>query len=505
MPPKPLFVVQTIGKPKAAGPEWGGVVSALAKLGANPILVNALDGTTEYALIGHLDYTQPAVESSTAYDHGPLGDPHYPAARLVGSLARARNYRLEPTVSSTPTSARPDGLVNLDLIELAYQQPRAFPSLVASSERPATEAEGAAAESFICRKLDLCKPVNGCPSVRACYWQKLGGTTWTSVRSDLGELAYPGKGSGFEDFTFKAVKGQLTIEISALQKVKDYFAKLQDPLDKSVGQSFVDVSAISQKVVDSLKRPAVSNTTSWALGLVGKAVAVGGFLGPPFSGAAAGLSAVFGLAAYVSNETGRPILGSEVKAEAARLGAEMVHRIDQTRQVNYGLARLVASDYGKLMDLSVHATGDWEPSDNPENVAVPLRTGTRQWFYEALVPTAYPYLIRANNNARNVHCVMNGGDRVGWPNQPDSAQAWVTVGYDDIGNPIRNMFFFARGLGGANSPPDSLAGEMFKSRNEGGLGIEKLSFFTPRVFNGKVAHAVNTGGKCELGGMPVED
>jgi hypothetical protein len=59
---------------------------------------------------------------------------------------------------------------------------------------------------------------------------------------------------------------------------------------------------------------------------------------------------------------------------------------------------------------------------------------------------------------------------------------WVTVGYDGNGNPIKGMYFFARGVGHSSSPPASLGDEIFKPRRNGGLEMEKFAFLTPQVF-----------------------
>ena len=77
------------------------------------------------------------------------------------------------------------------------------------------------------------------------------------------------------------------------------------------------------------------------------------------------------------------------------------------------------------------------------------------------MPTAYPYLIRGNtNNARNMDCMITDNRRA-WPNQPDDAQMYWPVGYDGAGNPINNIFFFTRGMGGAMSPPGGIGERMF--------------------------------------------
>ena len=82
----------------------------------------------------------------------------------------------------------------------------------------------------------------------------------------------------------------------------------------------------------------------------------------------------------------------------------------------------------------------------------------------------------------------------------------ATVGYDDNGSPINGIFYFTTGIGGGSSPPAQLTDEMFRPRSgpNPGLGIEKLQFFTPRIFNGKIAHAINGTFRCALGWLPAK-
>ena len=70
------------------------------------------------------------------------------------------------------------------------------------------------------------------------------------------------------------------------------------------------------------------------------------------------------------------------------------------------------------------------------------------------------------------------------------------------GSPQMAAFFFAKGIGKDASPPKSLGDEMFRPRGQDGLGVEKMSFFTPRLFNGKIAHAANGTWGCKAAWLP---
>jgi hypothetical protein len=496
-PGGPVVLVQTIGKPKAAGPEWAGIVSQLTKLGANPQLVNALNGSKEYALVGRLGAQAPPAESSTAYDVGPYPAPNLPPAHLIGVLSRGRTSNFVPNVYSTPPTNRPEGLVNIGLMKVAYQAPRAWPDLAPGAPR----AEADAAAKSICESLNFCQKVDSCASVRECFWKKYN-SDWTSKAAKFADINFV-DGKGFTKDTFEAVKKELRTETGEVAEIHTWLAKLMAPVEQSSGSSYVDLQGIGDKVWNSVQPPPIDNRPSWILGLIGKAVSLGGFAPPPVSSAAAGLSAAFGLASYLSNKSGQPILGTEIKVRTNELAKEIYGRVQLAREASTALGMLIVSDYGKLTDTYPHIDSDWSAPD-AARADEALSTGAKQWFYETLIPTAYPYLIRAQGSF-NARANLNCGGGTSWPNQPDVDQMNATTGYDNNGNPITSVFFFTRGRGGGSSPPASLGDEMFRPRgvDNPGVGLEKLNFFTARVFNNEIQHAIPNTPACSVGFLPT--
>lgn len=498
-PGGPLVFVQSIGKPKAAGPEWAQVIAQLHRIGANANLLNALDGTTTYAAVGTIRSSAAPAESSDAYDHGPYGDPQYPPAHLTGIVARGRDSRMIPTISGTPTPNAPDGGINSALIATAWQPATSFPQLAPG----ASESERNAVSDYVCKAVGFCQPANSCPEIRACYWQRYS-ADWGQKLTVLTGLNYPGGSPGFTQAQFDSVKTELEKEFAAVRNVQSYIDRLQRPFEKSGSRSYVDLQQISNDIYNGLQQPAATSKTESVLSLISKVLKLGNFAGPPASAVALGISAAFEIGAFFSKDKGgAPVLGENVRVKADQLGKEVFQRIDAANQQLDQIGLLFVSDYGKLTSASAQIDGAWALPPSDASAINQLTTGSKQWFYTALVPTAYPYLIRGNaNNARALDCMID--DRRAWPNQPDDAQMYATVGYDNSGNPIRNIFFFARGLGGAMSPPGGLGEKMFAPLvgPTTGLGIEKLSFFDPRIF-GSVAHAVN-GEKigCRVGWLP---
>jgi hypothetical protein len=55
------------------------------------------------------------------------------------------------------------------------------------------------------------------------------------------------------------------------------------------------------------------------------------------------------------------------------------------------------------------------------------------------------------------------------------------------------------------SPKSSIGDEMFRPRSGAnpGLGIQKLNFFSPRVFGGKIYQAIANTSYCGLKWMPL--
>lgn len=484
----PIVLVQSVGKVKAAGPEWQRVVDELARAGANPLYVNALDGTSQYALVGRVKSSQPPVEASTASARDPR--PTYPPARLVGILARDRSSTFGPSIGSIPAQAIPDRSINIELTQLAYQTPRPWPAINAD------------AENYICKQLGFCQAASSCPDLRSCYWQKYR-QHWDTISAQLNNnVSYPAESHPpFSEDDFTKAKKELIKEMLDVSIVTEYIDDLQKPFLKVEGRTQIDLEKIGKDIYESVQPPPDKETGISGLGIVGKALLLGTFAGPKVSPFTSGLSAAFGLAAYLSNSKGQPILGAEIKTKADALRTELPDRFDLASQELLAIRLLIVSDWGKLEDAERHIKSNWGLEDTAPESA--LRTASQQQFYESLIPVAYPDLIQGNVD-RPVG-LYSGGDAQSffcWPGQPDDAQVSATAGYDASGNAIKNRFFFTRGWGWTSPPTDRVFDGLFKPRNQGGLGVEKLSFFTPRIFGGVLFRATNGVSACGVGFLP---
>jgi hypothetical protein len=181
----------------------------------------------------------------------------------------------------------------------------------------------------------------------------------------------------------------------------------------------------------------------------------------------------------------------------------MLTRFTAARKALTQLGMLLVSDYGKLEASYRNIDSTWELPE-VSVMSDSLRKGAKQWYWEALIPTAYPYLIRsAAAEARQINCGFEG-DKRAWPNQPPNLESHEIVGYNDGGSPVNGTYFFARGIGGGASPDSrKLSDEMFRpdSGPNPGLGIDKLAFFSPRVF-GRTIYALNNVKGCGVMWLP---
>ena len=82
------------------------------------------------------------------------------------------------------------------------------------------------------------------------------------------------------------------------------------------------------------------------------------FLPHPLNRGASGFAAVFGLASYLSNKQGQPILGTEIKAKSDALAQETLSRLALARRATTGIGMLLVSDYGKLEAANSHVGSD---------------------------------------------------------------------------------------------------------------------------------------------------
>ena len=198
-------------------------------------------------------------------------------------------------------------------------------------------------------------------------------------------------------------------------------------------------------------------------------------------------------------------MGPAVTSAATKLGGDLKERYSRVSAYFTNEARVVMSDYSKLMQVAKLAGSDpaWELPADPSTSAQILQFATKKTAYQALVPVAYPFLYSL-------------GKSPGYTNPFDNARQWLCEG-DSLNISYNKHLFQKTGdnsqtkwrryeskyfgqthviaVGARHTvlklhsayvpaPPDALTAKLFGEPKSvvGGMGFDKLSFFSPPNF-----------------------
>lgn len=497
-------VVRSIGHPAGVGEGWSDAAKILEKLGGNRLAFNSLGasgGPSEYSLVSNLVTPKAAVEGNPV-----LGT----SGPVAGSLSRNREMVFTPVSGGDPRG------VNTELVDITYQTPVAFPTYTTGA--PGTTAAGtAAADAYIGRRLGLCARAAVQPlcSVRTEFYENYG-ADFHQASIDLAspDLNYPADARGFTAADYEAVRTELRTELSMVNRVRTYFAGLQKPFGEAAQYGTIDTKALTDAVVAAVG-PGPSASTSFVLGLIGKVVALGGFAGPPVSAVAAGMSAAFGLAAYLTTPSGPPQLASDVRVRADQLGAQVRDQMLAASRSLNGTAMLVVSDYGKMKAVTDRLSDPmWRLPNDTGPTLQAMTLAVRQSAAEKIVPMVYPWLLRGTpeRSAQSMSCGYRNNplqirmDQVNiWKGQPLNASLFNVKDYFlSDGRVVPAPYWFARaGVDRDDdlTPSAALSDLLFKPASAAGtggpMGINLYSFLSPRVF-GSIHQANDSAYHCDL-------
>jgi hypothetical protein len=507
---QPLTFVQSIGTPKGQTFQWNAVTDQLVRLGGNRLVINALDGRADstYALFGRVELRRIAPESS-----GKSGG----AGQLAGGIARTRAWRWEPAVADDL------GTLDTSLIELAYQAPTSFPALDTPGER--------AAMKWIVQQLRFCPARDtACDrqpaTLRYYYWDGWS-ANWNTKLTLLTELTRVPERADFDAGDLTRVRDQLKREVAAVTDVKEYVEKLQRPLSRSQGGSLKELEDATRNLLSDLNPPPGSSTVTNLFGLL-DAIATSAGEKADRGGAASastllgGLSGVMSLVSFLSRPGDPYDLGAEVRTTSDRLAGELIDRLEYSESALTGIGLLLVSDYGKLMTADAKVDNEWRiPADTTPAVRV-LKRAARGWVMSTLVPTAYPYLVRATPpgrrggvaDVRDLACKEKQPDYSTdiwkpFPGQGSNSQLRAAESFESDNAAYEPTIFFTRGYADTSpwhyrpypAPTDRLAAELFNSptaTSNPGLGIDKLSFYDPRRFDGRLHQANHLASFCDI-------
>jgi hypothetical protein len=497
LPERPLVILQSFGAPKGASGDWDRAGLAIQKLGGtrqvfadlNQPWAGGVGGDPTagrrggYALIGRTNGAAPPAEVSYPLDGLP--------ARLAGLLMLTRTADYEPMLVSP---VRPDGRtpVNEELVRIANQAPTPFPTLAPDASR----ADAQAAEDFLGGPavMNVCQAGQTC-DVRKTYYTNYNGA-WQTIATELQNATTKCQlpHEGFTPALCEQVRSQLFDEVQAGNRVRHYLGPqgLQQPFGAAGVAALANLGQISQQIQDAVKPRPESDTTSQVLTVISYVVRVGALAGPQAAGVASALGAVFALAGYLTKPGNSPnLIGPEVQTTAANLGVELANRYQTAGDQLDGLGRIIVSDYGKLRAIAskVDADPNWIIG-TPGAAREQLVRAAKRTISEALIPVAFPVLYDLGRvpqlNAANWVCTYNFGARRKYlfDRNPDGGQ--VVQRFPGNWNPVmaagevhaRGSQNAARILGPAGTVVDPL----FAPPELGGLGMQKLEFYTPSRF-----------------------
>ncbi len=494
--PMPVVMVQSIGQPAPVGPAWAKIANQLVRFGATAAIFNAVSSANaapSYAFVGR-------GESGTLAERSA---PSAEAARnagangaLAGDLYRTRTDLFSPMLADPPDKF---GNPNTELVSIAYQQPTPWPSFDPSHpDSPITPQETAAMDWIGKHKLQLCKTDDPAPcNVRHAYYEDYNSNSWATWLTILGDLKnHCPDGTGtdgtttvaFTSAVCKNVAAELFDEVGMRNRVAGYIDSLKQPFSDIQTRSQVDVQTIGNDIVEDLRPPPeevgpngvqiarfVSNVFKLGFDIAGEK-------NLKFFLEAVGI-ALYLVGTYVGKNTA-PTFDSQIRATVSYLSTAVLDRFDTAKKEFNAIGQLIVSDYGKMKAAAAKVDTDWKPPD-PAVKEAALRTAVKAFYYQTLVPVAYPNLFRADktvgppNTAGEITC----GSAKPWNDgEPPTAQDNQTTDFAANGTPISPVVFIrknGRYLWG-DPPSGEILAPLFEKSGPDlpGLGLNKAQFYS---------------------------
>jgi hypothetical protein len=498
-----LVILQAFGAPHGNDNLWDQAAKQIELLGGtrqvfeamNAVDPRALNGEDAkrkgpYAFVGIVGSSAPLAEASYSLDGLP--------GRLRGVLMRARNGLYEPMIASPPHS---DGqpTVNTELLHITNQAPQPFPAFKDADGRPIDPAQADAVQKFLGEDVTaVCTKDAAVCDFRKLYYQHYGvdWSLWAGALDDAKDrCANPPAGSNFTVAQCQGMLAQLSREVTMVAQVKHYFGPegLQLPFGATGTTALADLNQIAQEIKDAVAPPPGDNTTSNVLTAMSYLLLAAAKFPNPAAPAAVvlgTLNAAFGAGGYFTRSNGSPdLIGPKITTTASNLGVELTDRYLQAGNNLDDLGQLIVSDYGKLTAVASKVDADpaWVLPSNMGEAKNELRRAAKQTIYQSLVPLAYPvmYDLGGVGNARDWECIRAAFflvDKHLFADQPDGAQ-FVGRFPGDWNPLIAVAAVHATGNGtSARIPgvPESIVAALFNPVDTGGLGLNKLQFYSPR-------------------------
>jgi hypothetical protein len=362
------------------------------------------------------------------------------SARVVGTLERDRQGLWRVDNASTS-----DAFQSASLATLAYQEPTPWPL--------STTPEQKAANKYIASQLFRCPasdPDCNRPSdVRDAYWQNFD-SDWDSRHNTLDEnIDYPSGGSSeFDEATFDAVKQQLLTEMDMVADVYAVVQNWKGVFTDSSLSAYIDLQSIAAGIVTELnQQDSGQSSTANTIAVLGDSLWVAQSI-LEFSGqeeAAIAVGAVAGsmdVMADLSSSSGGGPDAAPVVADVTALGQELADRYTDLASSVGTVGEILVSDWGKLKQADDSSTTVWAfDQDVTDTIQQALTVSAKRELYAALLSVPYHVYVVDPGNIDNswtqpaeIKCAT-GSHPFG--DQTTNSNSWVTrvVTLSDVGSP----------------------------------------------------------------------
>ena len=485
--------VQSIGR---VGPDfehdvaWGSMVDALARLGANPQLLNSTHDSSTYAFFGgaQLARDEVAQSSSTIVLDPTQQPPTTEPGRLRGYATMRQDGYFAPLFDGGVASTS-------SLYDIVFTKPTPWKYTQEAGE-PAYAAYEKALQYITLNLPDL-KTYK--PDLRTAY-TALDTYDWSIAYDQVGALKYPGDNESCSDdagpkktapgFTREQFCNQVTelqLEFDWLDDTRQLIADYKAAFDVSAGQQVVDLHKTGETIRTDVEPPADAEVASEVLELFDAfADVAGSFFGVEEAENVA--AAIFVVASgyeigssVASSKTGMPV-DQQVDAKASDLAAEIAGNVANSATALDSIRDVAISDPARLQALANLYTAATSPGGvEVSALAAQLTRGAEGYFASELMPVAYQ-VIRLLPNYRNPdpqpdNCELFASSN--YPYRGIADDGWMHLSRQPNG--FESLLLSDERDGPPRTPPASLFETdqvpMFSPYAQNGFGIEKSTWF----------------------------
>lgn len=361
-----LVLLTSFGKPAvstepAAVPVWNSLARVLSRLGGNPWVVLALNGSGDYTLIGRTGLLgQDGPNAGTELSQIETGAG---AARLAGVFERNRQGMWDVGANGNPDAENPPSTFEPGLLPILEAPERPFPF-------PTTPSEWAA-ERYIAAGIGL-GPVDPRFGIRAAYWRDQT-IDWASEEAELQKLGPCAEDCppDFNVAVFRSSKREFLTEFPQVAKVMKLLGYPGGDLPQAISEPYDNASygftAIANRIRDLYTPPPVQPQAepfseiliaAFSIASDGAGVVTNG----------GGIVAAFGITAVAgtltesltNNEDGSSALEpANFDGDVAQFGTNMKTASESSVESIGRVAALLVSDRGRLEAAAQQAGGAW--------------------------------------------------------------------------------------------------------------------------------------------------